>query len=111
MVARNTTMIRQLHMMLHPQSRPRIAEACATMHYLGPGLALAGALAVSAYALEVLEGRLITHQVLEALVLALLLGVLVRNTVRLPSGTLAGIAFASKTLLEIAVVVLGASLD
>jgi uncharacterized integral membrane protein (TIGR00698 family) len=98
-------------MMPHPQSRPRIAAACATLHHLGPGLALAGAIAVSAYALEVLESRLLTHQVLEALVLALLLGALVRNTVRLPSSILAGTAFASKTLLEAAVVVLGVSLD
>jgi uncharacterized integral membrane protein (TIGR00698 family) len=66
---------------------------------------------VSAYALEVLEGRLITHQVLEAFVLALLLGALVRNTLRLPSSVLAGSGFASKMLLEVAVVVLGASLD
>jgi len=104
-------MIRQLHMMPHLQSRPHVAVAFATMYHLGPGLALAGAIAVSAYALEVLEGRLLTHQVLEALVLALLLGALVRNTVRLPSGVVAGTAFASKTLLEAAVVMLGASLD
>ena len=104
-------MIRQLCMRPYPQSGQRIAAALATMHHLGPGLALAGAIAVSAYALEVLEGRLLTHQVLEALVLALLLGALVRNTVRLPSGVLPGTAFASKMLLEAAVVVLGASLD
>ncbi len=103
-------MIRQLRMMPHPQSRPRLAAAFATMHHLGPGLALAGAIAVSAYALEVLEGRLLTHQVLEALVLALLLGALVRNTVRLPSGVVAGTASASKALLEAAVVMLGRSL-
>jgi len=104
-------MIRQRSMKPYPQSGQRLAAALATMPHLGPGLALAGAIAVSAYALEVLEGRLLTHPVLEALVLALLLGALVRNTVRLPSGVVAGIAFASKTLLETAVVVLGASLD
>src|SRR6516162_1814202 len=38
---RNTPMIRQLHRMPHPQSRPRVAAAVATMHHLGPGLALA----------------------------------------------------------------------
>jgi uncharacterized integral membrane protein (TIGR00698 family) len=81
------------------------------MRHLIPGLALAGALALGASLLEGLESRLLTHPVLEALVLALLLGALVRNTVRLPSRLLAGSAFAAKTLLEVAVVVLGASLD
>src|SRR5262245_18454018 len=80
---RNTTMIRQLPIMPHPQSRPCVAAAGATLHHLGPGLALAGAIVVSASALEALEGRFLTHPVLEALVLALLLGALVRNTVQL----------------------------
>jgi uncharacterized integral membrane protein (TIGR00698 family) len=104
-------MIRLLHLVQHPSGCQHVSGALATMRHLGTGLALTGALAVGASCLETLEGLLTTHLVLDALVLAILLGVLVRNTCVLPAGISAGATFASKTLLEIAVVVLGASID
>jgi uncharacterized integral membrane protein (TIGR00698 family) len=92
-------------------SPPAMPPLLATLRRLGPGLALAGAIAVRVSFLETLEGRLTTHLVLDALVLAILLGVLVRHTCMLPAGVSAGATFASKTFLEVAVVVLGTSID
>lgn len=76
-----------------------------------PGLLLAsGITAVAVVAAEIQE-RVIGHAVLEPLVLALILGLLVRATWTPPAATERGIAFAGKQLLEFAIVVLGLTLD
>ncbi len=58
-----------------------------------------------------LEGRLIGREYLEGLVIAIILGLLVRLFWTPNTHEKTGIAFCAKPLLEIAIVLLGASLD
>ena len=76
-----------------------------------PGIALCGAVTLAAMALERIEAALFGGTWLEALVLAILTGTLVRTVWSPEAPWLPGIAFCAKTLLEIAVVLLGASLS
>ena len=57
------------------------------------------------------QGLILDHAILEPLVLALLLGMAIRLSVGLPVWAQAGTSFAAKTLLEIGIVLLGASFD
>lgn len=76
-----------------------------------PGLALAAGITLIAFACGALQERLLPYAVLEPLVLALLLGLAIR-ALWTPDGSLApGIAWSSRGLLEIAIVILGATLD
>ena len=78
---------------------------------LVPGVVVAGIVAVASIGIAGLETRLLGHAMIEALVVALLLGM----TVRLwwaPGETYEpGIQFAGKGLLEISVAILGLSVD
>ena len=76
-----------------------------------PGLGLVLSIALLAYAVQFAEVRLIGHSMIEALVVALLVGVLWRNTVGLSARNIPGVRFAGKQMLELAIVLLGASLD
>ena len=78
---------------------------------LGPGLALATALALAGWLLQRAEEALLGHGVVEALVLALLLGVVVRTLWTPGPRWEPGTRFAGKGLLEAAIVLLGASVD
>lgn len=76
-----------------------------------PGIAVCLVLTLAAYAGQGIEERLIGHAVFEALVLAILLGVALRNLVRLPAAIGLGVSFTAKQVLEFAIVLLGASVD
>ena len=78
---------------------------------LVPGVALCGAVTVTAMVLERMEAGLFGRAWLEALVLAILIGTLVRTAWSPDARWLQGITFSAKTLLEVAVVLLGASLS
>lgn len=82
---------------------------------LAPGVALCATLALVASLLTSVEERAFNYALLEPLVLALLLGLLVRGLWDLrgafPMQAESGVAFAAKGLLEGAIVLLGASLD
>jgi len=76
-----------------------------------PGVGLAALITLVAMAIGALQERLFDYAVLEPLVLALLMGLAVR-ALWPPSDTFSpGIGFASKQLLEFAIVLLGASLN
>ena len=76
-----------------------------------PGLGLCVGISAIAFALEHAEAAATGRAWLEALVLAILIGAAVRS-IWTPSDTWrAGIAFSAKTVLEIAIVLLGASLN
>src|SRR5581483_9565779 len=79
--------------------------------HLGPGLLLAAAVAAAAALIDALERRLFGQPILEALVAAIILGMLVRNLARLPAGVEPGASYAAKQLLELGVLLLGATLD
>ncbi len=78
---------------------------------VAPGLILCLVLAVLSLLVQSAEERFTGHAIIEAIVVAILIGMLVR-TVRAPAPRYApGISFAAKQVLEIAVFLLGASVD
>lgn len=90
------------------RARDRIARWSSA---LGPGLGLA--LAITAFAAlgGVLQRASIGQDVVEPIVIALVAGVALRTRVHRPERFLAGTDFASKGLLEVSIVLIGASLD
>ena len=92
-------------------ARPRPAQTGIGWKRLLPGVGLCAAVALGAQALEAIELRGLGRAWLEALVLAILLGTAVRTIWTPGRRWTAGIGFSAKTLLEIAVVLLGASIS
>ncbi len=78
---------------------------------LGPGLLLCAAVTLAATGLQHAEERLFGRPWLEALVLAILLGTAIRTAWTPGERWRPGVEFAAKTLLELAVVLLGASVS
>lgn len=78
---------------------------------LFPGIALCTLVTATAYVLQTIEIKATGRPWLEALVFAILLGVAIRSVWTPPNIWRAGIEFSAKTLLEIAVVLLGASVS
>lgn len=78
---------------------------------IGPGLLLCLAVSIAALAAEHLEAWVFKRAWLEALVLAILIGIVIRTLWKPDDRWRPGIAFSAKTLLEIALVLLGASLS
>jgi uncharacterized integral membrane protein (TIGR00698 family) len=76
-----------------------------------PGVALCIAITVVAIVLQSVEVYFVGEAYVEALVLAILLGVAVRTAWRPTKPFVPGIAFSAKLLLECAVVMLGASVS
>jgi uncharacterized integral membrane protein (TIGR00698 family) len=76
-----------------------------------PGVALCGAVTLAAIALQAVEERALGRPYLEALVLAILIGTAVRTAWRPHKRWLPGINFSAKFLLEVAVMLLGASIS
>ena len=76
-----------------------------------PGVLLCIVVAGVSAGLEAAERRLFAHPYVEALVLAILLGMAVRSFWNPSERWQAGIAFSAKQLLEVAVMLLGASIS
>ncbi len=76
-----------------------------------PGTALSIAVTLAAVGLQAVEVHLFGRAWLESLVLAILIGTAVRSTLSPDDRFSLGIRFSAKTLLEIAVVLLGASVS
>lgn len=76
-----------------------------------PGLIACGAVALAAVAVQALEVRLFGRGWIDAIVLAILIGAAIRSVWTPPAAVLPGIEFSARTLLEIAVVLLGASVS
>ncbi|KXG84879.1 YeiH family protein [Agrobacterium bohemicum] len=76
-----------------------------------PGLAVCVAVAVAAYLLARVQHALFGAGFLEALVFAIILGIMTRTVLSERNAWRPGISFSSKTLLEIAIVLLGASIS
>lgn len=76
-----------------------------------PGMGLSAAIGVAAWGLQILEAQLVHQAVIEALVLAILLGTLVRTVWMMGSVWTSGISFTAKQVLELAIVLLGASVS
>jgi uncharacterized integral membrane protein (TIGR00698 family) len=76
-----------------------------------PGIALCALLAVVGWGVAVLEERFLGRAWLEPLVIAILLGVAVATVWRPHPRLLPGITFTGRTLLEVAVMLLGLSIS
>jgi uncharacterized integral membrane protein (TIGR00698 family) len=89
-------------------SRP---SAVARTFSLLPGIVLCGAITIIALGVQHLEERAFDHPYVEALVIAILLGMAIRTAWNPSERWRSGIAFSAKQLLEVAVVLLGASIS
>lgn len=76
-----------------------------------PGLAACLVVTAAALGLQALELRLFERAWIEALVLAILIGAAIRSVWTPPAAMKPGVEFCARTLLEIAVVLLGASVS
>ncbi|MHB8884309.1 MAG: YeiH family protein [Methylovirgula sp.] len=90
------------------QTFKRVGAAVGT---LLPGLSLTLAVTAAASALQIAEVRLFGRAWLEALVLAILIGAVIRTLWTPASRWFPGINFSAKTLLEVAVTLLGVSVS
>jgi uncharacterized integral membrane protein (TIGR00698 family) len=76
-----------------------------------PGLLLCAVVAAVAWSAAEVEKSIIDNAVVDALVIAIIIGVLLRNLVTLPKTIDPGAKYASKQILEASVFLLGASVD
>ena len=89
------------------ERRPSATKVLALL----PGLLLCAAVTGLALGLEALELRWLGRGWLDAVVLAILIGTVIRPLWPPPAMLRPGVAFSARTLLEIAVVLLGASIS
>jgi uncharacterized integral membrane protein (TIGR00698 family) len=92
-----------------PKGRP-VALVDGTVVLL-PGLVLCVLIAAISFGLEGLERDALAHPYVEALVVAILLGMVIRSFWTPTERWLPGVAFSAKQLLEMAVALLGASVS
>jgi uncharacterized integral membrane protein (TIGR00698 family) len=78
---------------------------------LAPGLGLSIAVTLVSLAVQDVEEHFFSHPYLEALVIAILIGIAIRSVWEPDSRWRPGIAFSAKQLLEVAVVLLGATIS
>ena len=76
-----------------------------------PGIALCGAITAVSLGAQLVEERVFAHPYVEALVIAILLGMAIRTAWQPSERWRSGIAFSAKQLLEVAVMLLGASVS
>lgn len=93
------------------QNSAQTLSARSVLARLFPGIGLCLLVTALSYLLQAIEIDLVGRPWLEALVFAILLGVVIRSLWTPASMWRAGIEFSAKTLLEIAVVLLGASVS
>ena len=75
------------------------------------GIFLAAAVAIVALLVGATQTQLLGHELIEPLVIALLIGVLLRNALPDPARFESGASFAAKQVLEVGVALLGATVD
>ena len=76
-----------------------------------PGIVLCGLITLVSIGIQRAEERAFAHPYIEALVIAILIGMAIRSLGNLSDRFQAGIAFSAKQLLEVAVMLLGASIS
>lgn len=81
------------------------------LRQITPGLAICVLVAGAAYILARIQHALLGAGFLEALVFAIIIGIVIRTVFSHQKSWQPGISFSSKTLLEIAIVLLGASIS
>ena len=76
-----------------------------------PGMGFSAIIGLAALAIAGIEERVFGHAIVEGLVVAILLGMIVRTLWSPPDALAAGVSFTAKEVLELAVFLLGASVD
>jgi uncharacterized integral membrane protein (TIGR00698 family) len=76
-----------------------------------PGIAICGAITAVSLGAQLVEEHIFAHPYVEALVIAILLGMAIRSAWQPSERWRSGIAFSAKQLLEVAVMLLGASVS
>lgn len=94
-----------------PSSAPHLGSSLRTLRRLAPGVLLCLAVTALAYSVAALETLILGKAWLEPLVLAILIGTGFRTARAVGLRFQSGIDFSGHTLLEIAVVLLGASVS
>ncbi|HWG34860.1 MAG TPA: YeiH family protein [Gemmatimonadaceae bacterium] len=78
---------------------------------LVPGILLATVVSLVSLGIANVEERLFGHAIIEGLVVAILVGMLVRTLWTPPAAMNSGVSFTAKQVLEVAIFLLGASVD
>jgi len=78
---------------------------------LAPGLVAAAGVGVASLLFEALERAVLGQPIIEALVAAIIVGMIARNVLPLPASIHRGTGFAAKQILEVAVFLFGATVD
>ena len=78
---------------------------------LGPGVLLSGLVALLSVGVAGVEERVFGHAIIEGLVVAILLGMVIRTLWTPPESIDVGVRFTAKQVLEVAVFLLGAAVD
>ena len=86
-------------------------SALKRLFQLIPGILLCGVITVISLGIQAAEEHVFDHPYIEALVVAILLGMAVRTAWQPSERWRSGIAFSAKQLLEVAVMLLGASIS
>lgn len=88
-----------------PQSTSRVI-----LRYV-PGIVLCIAVSIVALLVQHIEMIIIGHTLIESLVIAIVIGILCSTFITLPKSLSYGISFSTKQVLELAIVLLGASIN
>ncbi|HUZ30492.1 MAG TPA: putative sulfate exporter family transporter [Xanthobacteraceae bacterium] len=96
---------------MSPAKKEQLPQLIDQLHRLLPGVLLCVAITGVATLLQLVETHVLGQAYLEALVLAILLGVALRTAWMPEPRFIPGVAFSAKFLLECAVVMLGASVS
>ncbi len=95
---------------LSPEPIP-VSPFVSRLRSLLPGILLCAAISATAYGLQMAEEHLTGRPWIEALVIAILLGTVIRTLFSPGKAFVPGMAFCAKTLLEIAVMLLGLTIS
>lgn len=78
---------------------------------LAPGIFLTVLVSIASLGIASLEERAFGHAIIEGLVVAILLGMVIRTAWTPPEIAASGVSFSAKQVLEVAIFLLGASVD
>jgi uncharacterized integral membrane protein (TIGR00698 family) len=95
----------------HPRTPALPPPLAGPLPGLLPGILLAAAVSLASLAVAAMEERLFGHAIIEGLVVAILLGMVVRTLWEPPAVMRSGVSFTARQVLEVAVFLLGASVD
>ncbi|MBF6612241.1 MAG: putative sulfate exporter family transporter [Chloroflexi bacterium] len=91
--------------------KPAAQERSVSIARYLPGLALSAGIALLSWGVQLVEEQTLGQAIIEAIVVAILLGMALRTFWKPDARWMPGIAFSAKEILEVAIVLLGASIS